>query len=78
MNFYKNHCIYCRDKIKSDPNFRIHKNDNFTGPEFPLCDRCGNDESISCHDIWRYIKEIEDGIYCKNYKIPHCNICFEE
>lgn len=44
-------CAYCGKPCKG--NFSIHRDDSCTGPEFPLCDECGDEDGPSLSEIRR-------------------------
>lgn len=47
-------CIYCG--APAEGNYAIHLSRSMTGPEAPLCDAHGQDETPTCDDIWCVIE----------------------
>jgi hypothetical protein len=52
-------CAYCGKP--SEGNYAVHRDGFGVGPEVPLCDECGNDDTLSCPDIWDRIAQLVPG-----------------
>ena len=48
-------CVYCGKAAEG--NFSIHRDGFDVGPEVPLCDACGQDETPTLDEIWARISE---------------------
>ena len=47
-------CAYCGDVAEG--NYAIHRDGFGIGPEVPLCDGCGSEETPTCEQIWHRIR----------------------
>lgn len=48
-------CCFCGKRAQG--NYSVHRDGFCKGPEVPLCDACGKDESPTLEEIWKAIKD---------------------
>jgi hypothetical protein len=48
-------CSYCGTVETGEPQWCIHRDGFDDGPQVPLCSGCGENDNLSCDDIWTRI-----------------------
>lgn len=46
-------CAACGERAEGE--YSIHRDGFGVGPEVPLCNACGREETPTCDDLWRRI-----------------------